>query len=68
MKTYKTSKTVKKRIYKLLQNNAKINAEWSGTDVTKTQKAEAMRKIKENAKKIKEIDLEYWEATFKLDL
>ena len=61
MKTYKTSKTVKKRIDKLLQKNAKINAEWSGTDVTKTQKAEAMRKIKE-------IDLEYWEATFKLDL
>lgn len=68
MKTYKTSKTVKKRIDKLLEKNAKINAEWSGTDVTKTQKAEARRKIKENAKKIKEIDLEFWGATFKLDL
>ncbi len=67
MKTYNNSKTIKKRIDKLLEKNAKINAELTGTDVNKTQRAAANKLIKTNAKKIKEIDPEFYDMTFGTD-
>ena len=68
MKTYDNSKSTKNRIDKILESIRTINTNASGTDVTKTAKIEAKKQIREKAKRIKELDLEYWQSTFGVEV
>ena len=68
MSKYNESTRTKKAIDKILESIRTINTNASGTDVTKTVKIEAKKQIREHAKRIKEIDLEFWEMTFGVEV
>ena len=68
MSKYNESTRIKNQIDKILKEIKDIDTDAAGTDVTKTAKIEAKKQIRELAKQIKEIDLEFWEATFKLEV
>ena len=68
MSKYNESTRTKKAIDKILESIRTINTNASGTDVTKTAKIEAKKQIREKAKRIKELDLEYWQSTFGVEV
>lgn len=62
---YYTNKSIREKIDKLLEKHASLEATL-GTDSTRKEISNVTRQQVELEKKIKEIDLEYWESVFKI--
>ena len=67
VKNYQTSNKIKKDIDKILEENNSQRCKL-GKDSTKSEVAAVKKFIKDNAKRIKEIDLEFWEMTFGVEV